>query len=1451
MSEKQQIKQLKDMILTDDSGTESTKKQRKIISSYNRRPRDKEDRSLIKMDSKKDNQINEINLNAPNLAEEIKKMKVKLNTFLTVFGEKILEQSLLIYNKDNIKKKLVEIEKNVKEPSKQDDQIFENLKKIYTKDLLESGITQNKIDILEIIAEDYLKRNIQKILERINVEIGENRQPINNIYNVIVQNIQQHNMVNTIAQKCELLYQSWQNYTNQQAQYLINYQSKITSNIEQILDNKLLIINQQEQEVKNLMQNAMQKMNQFESSSNLLRQIQNLDKQYIQEKINLINKITFDTITNNNIVIKEIMQANNQGIKQELQDKINLVEEKSKNNAIQETNKLNEKMEKTIQKLKDEFEEKIKKITEKNELTINMLENKIEEERNRWDLKEKENAVKVNALTEDIVSMKTTMAENDRTSNNFLNLSNLEKKINKKTMDKLTKAQHRFEMEGVMILEDEDTEEEIAIQEKMEECTKKAIDMVKKKFMEKHNKLKIETQEQIKKIKDNIKEINKQDNNESHNIKELIENLNTLKEKIKLYKIKNENYFQNLENKIVGLENSNNDIKTNLVKYETKDTADKKIEIITNQLNNKMQDKEINDIKMKINNIENELKLQNQDKTVKLFQIQKIESEINNIKDKEKQMNQNETKINKIIAAYQEIEDKFENWNNTKKTLKEDIDKLKEKIEDNILICEKKIQEVTKIMDNHKQLTNESVNNINNSIKELNKKIKVNKDNITNTQTNIETIKNNIGNIMINQKTIGNIQSKIEKIQQDLSQNKTILTQQNNNLATRVQKIENTYQNIEKNIEAPKGEFKEDIQKIQQEINQIKQDIKTVQDKIIKNNNQQQEESKEINIIKTTEKDNKKESMCNENNCLFCKNIKETVELLENRTQINTQDIGNIKNQITNLQNNNEEKALKEIKNKSEESVKKLIHDEINQIKNKEQNNNNINQFKNNINETNNENLLINNKIKNINESFNFTSIQQLKQKMDENIEIQNEKNDEIYKDQLLKLIQENWDEKILYANDNQDIKVQRSKGARTTRKEEKIYWYNKSQREINSTRKIVFTTKLFITKKYEMLMDGSDEIEIIKDNSTDTIILKDTRDDTVITKICAICLGQHSGTCRRRMYYQLYMDLENAYPELKNLTCPMCKKIHEIGNCMIVNRHIALCKLLCRKNNFNVKSSIQNAIYNEAVVKEVISKTENMYTFKKLNQSKIINKKIFKIIRRKLNNEPFPNILLILQKNYKINTKNKSSEKMLLEIYNHLLYTNELKKIIREIKDAKEPDFVWRFDGFGLANTERIHNKLISVLKGFSNMESEIIYKINELEAIKKTVRLKEKKEIDKILVKLIRKAMTWNKIDKIIKANDIKELRKNKNVDKLINNLNIRYRKEIPSILKNIKKREYKRLMEYNEADEKIESEYTENRSLGSKEEEYELEKPIELPQEDNNEEEEDQFSDIEKNK
>ena len=460
-------------------------------------------------------------------------------------------------------------------------------------------------------------------------------------------------------------------------------------------------------------------------------------------------------------------------------------------------------------------------------------------------------------------------------------------------------------------------------------------------------------------------------------------------------------------------------------------------------------------------------------------------------------------------------------------------------------------------------------------------------------------------------------------------------------------------------------------------------------------------------------------------------------------------------------------------------------------------------------------------------------------------------KNDEIYKDQLLKLIQENWDEKILYANDNQDIKVQRSKGARTTRKEEKIYWYNKSQREINSTRKIVFTTKLFITKKYETLMDRSDEIEIIKDNSTDTIILKDTRDDTIITKICATCLGQHTGICRRRMYYQLYMDLENAYPELKNLTCPMCKKIHEIGNCMIVNRHIALCKLLCRKNNFNVKSPVQNAIYNEAVVKEVISKTENMYTFKKLKQSKIINKKIFKIIRRKLNNEPFPNILLILQKNYKINIKNKSNEKMLLEIYKHLLYTNELKKIIREVKDAKEPDFVWRFDGFGLANTERIHNKLVSVLKGFSNMESEIIYKINELEAIKKTVRLKEKKEIDKILIKLIRKAMTWNKIDKIIKTNDIKELRKNKNVDKLINNLNIRYRKEIPSILKNIKKREYERLMEYNEADEKIESEYIENRSLGSKEEEYELEKPIELPQEDNNEEEEDQFSDIEKNK
>ena len=267
---------------------------------------------------------------------------------------------------------------------------------------------------------------------------------------------------------------------------------------------------------------------------------------------------------------------------------------------------------------------------------------------------------------------------------------------------------------------------------------------------------------------------------------------------------------------------------------------------------------------------------------------------------------------------------------------------------------------------------------------------------------------------------------------------------------------------------------------------------------------------------------------------------------------------------------------------------------------------------------------------------------------MNENIKIQNEKDDEIYKAQMLKLIKEDWDEKILYANDNTDLKIQKTKGARITRKEDKLYWYNKSQREINTKRKIIFTTKLFITKKYETLMDKNDEIEIIKEDSTNKIILKDPRDDTTITKLCATCIGQHSGVCRSRLYYQLYMDLENAYPELKNITCSICKRIHEVGNCMIANRLIALCKLICRKNNFNTKSPKQNSIYNERIVKEVIQKIDNIYTFKKINQSKIINKKVFKIIRGILDKEPFPNILSTLQKKCKINTNNKPCQKLI-----------------------------------------------------------------------------------------------------------------------------------------------------------------------------------------------------------
>ena len=249
--------------------------------------------------------------------------------------------------------------------------------------------------------------------------------------------------------------------------------------------------------------------------------------------------------------------------------------------------------------------------------------------------------------------------------------------------------------------------------------------------------------------------------------------------------------------------------------------------------------------------------------------------------------------------------------------------------------------------------------------------------------------------------------------------------------------------------------------------------------------------------------------------------------------------------------------------------------------------------------------------------------------------------------------------------------------------------------------------------------------------------------------------------------------------------------------------------------------------------------------------KSKIINKKVFKIIRGKLDNEPLPNILLALQKVCKININNRAIQKSISELYQHLLYLNEVKKIIIEIKNNKEPDFVWRFDGFGLAINERIHNKLVSILKGFDNIESETAHKIKELEALKKAVNSKEKKEIDKILIKLLKKVRAWNDADKLIKMNDLKELRKNKNVEKLINNLDIRYRKNVPSICKNVKKREYQRLQEYNELDGKIEDEQLENKSIGSQEQEFEADKPNELPKEDDYTEEEEPLFEDEKNK
>ena len=194
-------------------------------------------------------------------------------------------------------------------------------------------------------------------------------------------------------------------------------------------------------------------------------------------------------------------------------------------------------------------------------------------------------------------------------------------------------------------------------------------------------------------------------------------------------------------------------------------------------------------------------------------------------------------------------------------------------------------------------------------------------------------------------------------------------------------------------------------------------------------------------------------------------------------------------------------------------------------------------------------------------------------------------------------------------------------------------------------------------------------------------------------------------------------------------------------------------------------------------------------------------------------------------------------------------MYLNELKKIIIETKNKKEPDLIWRFDGFGIAINEKIHNKLVSILKGFDNIESETIYKIKELEALKKALNTNEKKEIDKILIKLLKKARAWNDVDKLIKINDIKELRRNKNVEKLLNNLDIRYRKNTPSILKNIRKREYERLQEYNELDGKIIDEELENNSIGSKEQDLVADKPNELPEEDNDAEEEDPLFEEEK--
>ena len=1315
----------------------------------------------------------------------------KLKIFMQVFGKKILEVHALLNEteiveqmKEKINKKSIQKKKEMMVEEEDPNDIYENLRKIYEKEFIEQNENFNtyNMNILDILIKDYLSQNIDKLINKVCQEKNIN---ISNIYNITNQNYMNYSNINNIANNLEQIRNEWIIYQKNQSNYFINLQEQMIQEIKNYINNNQIEFQKIVKKNSDRNDDIEKKIIIFNKQIEFIRQINDNKINELQQKLNLIKEFNNDKIKGNEFIMKNIIDNNINNINNKLIQQNDKVEKKIKemenkfNNEIYNINKNYE----NANKLKE-----IIITNDKEKLNLWKQQNEVDTERKMLEIKQQINEI----INDNWTSIIKQINEINNKINNIDNFFNHKNNNNNN---------YFWEYEGINKKVDSDEEKENKINEKIKELEKE-LKNLKDKFNEK-----------MKNIKSIMNE----------NWEQKLKNSNSN------YKQKVENIRDNINLQMEEIKKNIISIEAKQINFDTKTEMNEKIMKIKEDLTNN-------------NNIKDIIELKNQT-SLNQIELNRINSEIlklsinNNIKDKMEEINNNVNQLSKNNKNNQEeIEEIKKKINNIKKDLKESVDELD---------MEKVNKNIGKIVEWSNKVE-EFIENYNERGRQKEKSKQKNKITIEKVQENMEKKledlkkdlekKINEGNNNKNNNNNNN-NNKKDKQKMDNNNNKDICTEENCKFCANIKKeIADQFiviNKIKNNMEELNKNSKKDIEKaiynnnnginktiitnIESRLRDIKVEEKIKDVDILKENVRNRNIKVDDKLGEIEKQLNKIKSDIININTNYQKNKEEEVKSSHKENEIDNKNI---------IKNNNEIYKMEEINIKIKDLIEKKIEKEIEKLNEKilkddikvdnQENNNELGKLINKLNSRIYQcELKINTDLSKIiqeheklhknklSENFLFTSLGDLRKSIKENkinlIKDNKNKQEEIIK----KAILENWKKEAISTSKVNFYK----KKTKQIENDNKIKWFFRTQRNINDKRKNVYEKAVLITRNIKK-KETNKKIKINYNKDEERISL--TCNDECILEICSICFNEHKGACNEKMYYDSLDKVKDNNGELMNVLCPICFKIHEENNCMLLNKYIMLLKIIINKNELIEEEKEKIEEIKIEMLNKFIPMIGHIYNYKKYKEyDRIHMEKIIKQIIKLNKKEAEPNIIKTICKTNNLKN-NYDISKTIKNMIKNINYIEALKKLNKEIMEEKNPALKWSFDRIPLKPEENMYNKMVTILKGYENLELETLDKWNMLNIDSKTLKSYEKKGIKKIKEKIINKFIKWNDLEK--EYND-----KNKNKFKVIEIIKKKY-KDINyeyDIINNINSKKILKIQDYSKDERKIEKVYNNNSS------------------------------------